>query len=133
DAAVRRFDKDMGPTLRDLLDLSRADVTSQRPGKRRACLRSISTLARRIEALREQAAKPKPLPAGLGNALMRALELPPGKHLATLRDRLEGLCLEGELEGGCDFDYYVAAVRARGLLDGVEIQDPRARGGASEG
>ena len=127
DAAVRRFDKDMGPVLRDLLDLSRADVTSQRPGKRRACLRSISTLARRIEALREEAAKPKPLPAGLGNALMQGLELPPGKHLATLRDRLEALCLEGELEGEREFAYYVAAVRERGLLDGVEITVPRIR------
>ncbi len=32
DAAVRRFDHEMGEHLEDLLDLSRADVTSRRPG-----------------------------------------------------------------------------------------------------
>ena len=34
DAAVRRFDHEMGEHLDDLLDLSRADVTSRRPGRR---------------------------------------------------------------------------------------------------
>lgn len=57
DAAVRRFAAEMGPLLRDLLDLSRADVTSKRPGKRQRCLAQISELARRIADLAEQDAK----------------------------------------------------------------------------
>lgn len=125
DAAVRRFDREMGDCLVDLLDLSRADITSQRPGKRKSCLRNISALSERIEALRVEDAQVKLLPAGLGNSLMAALELPPGRHLATLRDRLEVLCAEGELEGGQDAEYYVEAVRARTLLEGIEIQTPR--------
>ena len=47
DAAVRRFDHEMGEHLEDLLHLSRADVTSRRPGRpgwprsgRRRCTRS---------------------------------------------------------------------------------------------
>ena len=125
DAAVRRFGRDMGPVLRDLLDLGRADVTSRRPGKRRACLRNISELSRRIRALEAEASKPRPLPPGLGNLLMTELALPPGKHLAVLRDRLQALCEEGVLEGGLPAEAYVTAVREHDLLAGVTIMSGR--------
>jgi poly(A) polymerase len=125
DGAVRRFHREMEPFLTDLLDLSRADVTSKRPGKRARCLRMIKELEQRIEDLARDDARPRPLPAGLGNALMDALGLPPGKHLAELRARLEALCEQGELEGGRDAEHYVAAVRERGLLEGLEIRPPR--------
>jgi poly(A) polymerase len=125
DSAVRRFHREMEPFLEDLLDLSRADVTSKRPGKRARCLRLIKELETRIEALAQEDARPRPLPAGLGNVLMDALALPPGKHLAELRARLEALCEQGELEAGRDAAYYAAAVRERGLLAGLEIRPPR--------
>lgn len=128
DSAVRRFHREMEPFLADLLDLSRADVTSKRPGKRARCLRMIKELELRIETLAHEDARPKPLPAGLGNLLMEALALPPGKHLAELRARLEALCESGELEGGHEADYYVRAVRERGLLEGLEIRPPRGLG-----
>lgn len=128
DSAVRRFHREMEPFLGDLLDLSRADVTSKRPGKRARCLRMIKELELRIETLAREDARPKPLPPGLGNLLMEALALPPGKHLAELRARLEALCEAGELEGGHDAEYYVAAVRERGLLEGLEIRPPRGQG-----
>jgi poly(A) polymerase len=131
DSAVRRFHREMEPFLDDLLDLSRADVTSKRPGKRARCLRMIKELELRIEALAQEDARPRPLPAGLGNLLMAALGLPPGKHLAELRARLEALCEQGALEGGHDAEYYVAAVRERGLLEGLEVQPPRGLGEAS--
>lgn len=125
DSAVRRFARDMGPILTDLLDLGRADVTSRRPGKRKRCLRMISELSKRIRALEEIDNRPKPLPAGLGNALMKRLELPPGKHLAVLRDILTELVESGGIEGGRDAEYYVDVVRERSLLEGLEIQLPR--------
>jgi poly(A) polymerase len=125
DSAVRRFHREMEPFLTDLLDLSRADVTSKRPGKRARCLRMIKELEQRMEALATEEARPRPLPAGLGNLLMGALGLPPGKHLAELRTRLEVLCERGELEGGRDAEYYVDAVRQRSLLEGLAIQPPR--------
>jgi poly(A) polymerase len=122
DAAVRRFGREMGPLLRDLLDLSRADVTSRRPGKRKRCMVLISELARRIRELEAEDARPKPLPAGLGNLLMEAFALPPGKHLAVLRDRLQELCDAGDLVGGESGEYYVAAVREWDLLAGIEVR-----------
>jgi poly(A) polymerase len=51
---VRRFAQEMGPVLTDLLDLSRADVTSKRPGKRQRCMVMISELARRIREIEAQ-------------------------------------------------------------------------------
>ncbi len=125
DSAVRRFHREMEPFLVDLLDLSRADVTSKRPGKRARCLRMIKALEDRIAALVAEDARPQPLPPGLGNLLMKGLGLPPGKHLAELRQRLEALCSAGELEGGRDADYYLAAVEQRDLFAGIEIQPPR--------
>lgn len=125
DSAVRRFDREMGPILGDLLDLSRADVTSQRPGRRRQCIALIDELSERIITLREQDAQPKALPAGLGNLLMSDLKLPPGKHIGDLRSRLESLCEEGQIELGREPEYYLEAVRSHDLLEGLEIRPPR--------
>jgi poly(A) polymerase len=122
DSAVRRFAREMGPVLTDVLDLGRADVTSRRPGKRRQCLRMISQLSRRIRMLSEQDAQPKPLPPGLGNVLMERLSLPPGKHLGLLRDRLAERVEAGEIEGGRDPEYYLEIVERDRLLDGIEIR-----------
>ncbi len=125
DSAVRRFDRDMGEILTDLLDLGRADVTSRRPGKRKRCLRQISALSKRIRQLRDEDARPRPLPAGLGKTLMTALALPPGKHIGELREKLEALYESGEIEGGREDEYYVKTVHDRALMDGVEIRPPR--------
>ena len=125
DAAVRRFAHEMGPVLTDLLDLSRADVTSKRPGKRQKCLCMISELARRIRDIAAQDARVPPLPAGLGNLLMGALGLPPGKHIGVLRGQLEALCEAGEIEARQEPDYYIEVVRSRGLADGLQVTPPR--------
>ncbi len=127
DSAVRRFDKEVGPALKDLLDLSRADITTKHAHKRKANLRSISTLARRIESLRERDNEVRPLPAGVGNMMMEALGWPPGRHIGELRRRLEVLHAEGEIEGGREADYYLEVVRARDLVAGIEVQEPPSR------
>jgi poly(A) polymerase len=131
DAAVRRFAHEMGPALIDVLDLSRADVTSKRPGKRQKCLGLISELGRRIRELAALDARVPPLPAGLGNVLMEALALPPGRHIGALRDRLEQMCEDGSIEARQDAAYYVEMVRERGLLAGLEIVAPPSRASRS--
>jgi len=128
DSAVRRFHREMESFLVDLLDLSRADITSKRPGKRARCLRAIKELEQRIERLAAEDAKPEPLPPGLGTLLMKELSLPPGKHLAELRERLHELHEGGEIEGGREAEYYVEAVRDRGLMEGITIIPPRGFG-----
>jgi poly(A) polymerase len=114
----------MGPLLTDLLDLSRADVTSKRPGKRQRCLSLISELSRRIREIAELDARVPPLPSGVGDVLMRELGLAPGKVVGLLRQRLTAMCEAGELEAGRPAEYYVEAVRERGLL--AELAGPPA-------
>ena len=53
DSAVRRFAKEMGPALDDVLNLSRADITTKRPEKKRKGLRQISELAERVRQVGE--------------------------------------------------------------------------------
>jgi poly(A) polymerase len=110
DAAVRRFDRELNAHLQDLLDLSRADITSARPGKRQAGLRSISELQARIHALREEDARQPPLPTGIGNVIMTHFALPPSRQIGDLKRALEESVEKGELEPHREAEYYLAYV-----------------------
>jgi poly(A) polymerase len=114
DAAVRRFDHEMGETLDELLDLSRADVTSRRPGRRQEAVSNIHALKDRILAIRELDARVPPLPPGLGNAIMEAFALPPSKRIGDLRKLCEDAVERGELEERREAGYYVDYLRASG-------------------
>lgn len=116
DAAVRRFDHEMGEHLDDLLDLSRADVTSRRPGRRQEAIRNIHALKERILAIRELDARVPPLPPGLGNAIMASFGLPPSKQIGDLRKLCEDAVERGELEERRDAAYYVEYLRKSGSL-----------------
>src|SRR5580658_6906097 len=72
DSAVRRFAKEMGGSLDDLFCLSRADITTKRPEKKRKGLTQISELAERVRSLAEQDAVVPPLPSGIGDEIMKA-------------------------------------------------------------
>jgi len=114
DAAVRRFDHEMGETLDELLDLSRADVTSRRPGRRQEAVSNVHALKERILAIRELDARVPPLPPGLGNAIMEAFALPPSKRIGDLRKLCEDAVERGELEERREAGYYVDYLRASG-------------------
>ena len=111
--SVRRFGREMGDGLTDLLDLSRADITTKRPEKRKRGLQQISDLAARIRLIEELDAKKPPLPKGVGSWIMQAFSLPPSKRIGEIKELLEKACEEGELEGGRDADYYVAWITER--------------------
>ncbi len=111
DAAVRRFDHEMGEHLDDLLDLSRADVTSRRPGRRQEAISNIHALKERILAIRELDARVPPLPPGLGNTIMETFGLPPSKRIGDLRKLCEEAVERGELEERRDAAYYVEFLR----------------------
>jgi poly(A) polymerase len=111
DAAVRRFDHEMGDHLDDLLDLSRADVTSRRPGRRQEAVSNIHALKERILAIRELDARVPPLPPGLGNAIMEVFKLPPSKRIGDLRKLCEAAIERGELEERREAGYYVEFLR----------------------
>jgi poly(A) polymerase len=111
DAAVRRFDRELNTHLQDLLDLSRADITSVRPGKRQAGLRNISELQSRIEQLRVEDAIEPPLPTGIGNVIMEHFGLPPSRQIGDLKRALEQSVETGELEARREPEYYLEHVK----------------------
>lgn len=115
DAAVRRFDHEMGDLLEDLADLSRADVTSARPGRRQEAARNIDVLMQRIVALRELDARVPPLPPGVGNAIMEAFQLPPSRRVGELRKLCEDAIERGELSERQPSEYYVDYLRRQGI------------------
>ena len=111
ESAIRRFAKDVGDHLGDLLDLSRGDITSKYPEKVRRGLRQIDTLAAAIKEVQEKDAKPAPLPTGLGNAIITHFGIRPGPGLGRLMKRLMDQVEAGHIEGQSTFDYYIAHVQ----------------------
>ena len=112
DSAVRRFAKDSGPCLADLLDLCRADITSKYEEKVRRGLRQINCLAERVEKILRLDARPKALPTGLGEALIRELNIVPGKTLGNLMKALTQVVDSGQLPRGAEYRVYIDHVRA---------------------
>jgi poly(A) polymerase len=112
DSAIRRFGKEMGDGLKDLLDLSRADITTKRPEKKKRGLRQISELSDRIEQVEREDAKLPPLSKGIGTAIMERFALPPSKKIGDLKKRLETEIEAGTLEARREDDYYLAWIEA---------------------
>ncbi|GCF06859.1 CCA tRNA nucleotidyltransferase [Dictyobacter arantiisoli] len=97
DGAVRRLMLDSGDVLPDLLDLSRADITSYRVDKVNRAVARVQELAERCQHLREEAER-VPLKSPLdGNDLMALFERGPGPWLRPIKDYLLGLVIDGVL------------------------------------
>ncbi len=120
DSAVRRFHREMLPHLRDLLDLSRADITSKRPGRRKQLLEQIAALAARVEHLAIEDAKLPPLPTGVGTSMMEAFKLPPSKLIGDLKKALEAAIERGELEARREDLYYIAYLARAQMVPGLD-------------
>jgi poly(A) polymerase len=115
DAAVRRFDHEMGELLDDLIELSRADVTSARPGRKQEAARNIEALLQRILAVRALDARVPPLPPGVGDAIMAAFHIPPSRRVGELRKLCEEAIRRGELAERQPAEYYVDFLRRQGI------------------
>jgi poly(A) polymerase len=113
DSAVRRFARDVGGALDDLMALSRADMTTKRRDKRRRFLYQLKDLQERIAKLATEDAKEPPLPKGLGDELMRVFCLPPSRLIGDLRRALEVAIEAGELPAGQPAEVYIDFVRAQ--------------------
>ncbi len=97
DGAVRRLMLDSGGDLADLLDLSRADITSYRVDKVTKATARVAELAERCQRLRAEAER-VPLKSPLdGNELMELFERGPGPWLRPLKEHLLALVIDGAL------------------------------------
>ena len=97
DGAVRRLMLDAGDGLHDLLDLSRADITSYRQDKVERAVKRVDDLEMRCQRLRDEAER-VPIRSPLdGNDLMAIFAREPGPWLRPLKDYLLGLVIDGQL------------------------------------
>jgi poly(A) polymerase len=111
DSAVRRFAREIGSELDDLMALSRADMTTKRKEKRRRFLFQLKDLQTRISELAADDAKLPALPKGLGDALMQAFGLAPSRRLGELRGAIELAVESGELPAQQVNEVYIEFVR----------------------
>ena len=97
DGAVRRLMIDSGDNLPDLLDLSRADITSYRTDKINKAAARVSELAIRCQQLQAEA-ELVPLKSPLdGNELMEMFGRGPGPWLRPIKEQLLSLVIDGVL------------------------------------
>jgi poly(A) polymerase len=119
DSAVRRFARELGAHLEDLLCLARADITTKRPEKKRKGLQQIEELQHRITTLAEEDARVPPLPSGIGDEIMRAFGLAPSRKIGELKAALEQAVAAGEIASQQPAEAYVEFVRANRERFGV--------------
>jgi poly(A) polymerase len=119
DSAVRRFAKEMGDGLTDVLDLSRADITTKRPEKKRKGLRQISDLAERVRQIAAMDAVVPPLPSGIGDEIQRAFGIPPSRRIGELKKALEQAVDAGEVPSHQPCEVYLAFLRDNAARFGI--------------
>jgi poly(A) polymerase len=107
DSAIRRFGREMGDHLVDLMALSRADMTTKRRDKRRRYMFQLKELKERIAALLEEDSRIPPLPKGVGDALMKAFDIPPSRRIGEVKRALEQLVEAGSLQPHQPSEYYL--------------------------
>jgi poly(A) polymerase len=112
DSAVRRFARELGAHLDDLLCLARADITTKRPEKKRKGLSQIEELAHRITQLAAEDARLPNLPTGVGSAVMEAFGLTPSRQIGEIKRLLEEAIEKGQIEARLPNEAYVAFVAA---------------------
>jgi poly(A) polymerase len=112
DSAVRRFARELGDHLEDLLCLARADITTKRPEKKRKGLQQIEELQHRIGQLAAEDALVPPLPSGIGDEIMRAFGIPPSRKVGEVKRALEELVEKGEVPGHQPAEAYLEFLRA---------------------
>lgn len=99
DAAVRRFVRDAGPLLSELIALTRADCTTRNRRRAEALDRRIDDLELRIERLRESEELASIRPDLDGQQVMAHLGIAPGREVGQALEHLLELRLErGPLE-----------------------------------
>jgi poly(A) polymerase len=113
DSAVRRFARELGEHLDDLICLARADITTKRPEKKRKGLQQIDELQRRITQLAAEDALVPPLPSGIGDAIMKAFGLAPSRKIGDIKRMLDEAVESGEVAPHQEAEAYVAFVRER--------------------
>jgi poly(A) polymerase len=132
DSAVRRLGKELGEHFEDLIELSRADITTKRHRRREKYLKLLDELDSRLAEIRREDDRPPLLPSGLGDHIMKALNLAPGPEVGRIRNRLLELVKEGTLPAGEPCEYYINYLNSVDNADNNEARSENPEGTKNE-
>jgi poly(A) polymerase len=113
--AVRRFVREAGSRLSDLLDLCEADIRGHHPDVQHEGLTRLQELRERAEALGPEIEQRTLLPTGIGDAVMQHFRIPPGPQVGAYRSRLEQAVLDGDLPQNGPIGSYLAYLDEAGV------------------
>lgn len=114
ESAVRRFAKDMGEHVWDILLLSRADVTSSKKENRENVQKHVSELGKRIKAVQAKDAIKPVLPKGLGNAIID-IGYPDGPIIGQIKKYLEQKIKNNDISPNMNIEYYIDYLKETGM------------------
>ena len=122
DSAVRRFGKEIGPQhATHLLCLSRADITTKRPEKKRkrpAPDRGAERPA--LNKIQEEDSVVPPLPKGVGDAIMAHFATcPPSRLIGEIKRALEAEIDTGVLQSHQEAEFYLDHVATNAVRYGL--------------
>jgi poly(A) polymerase len=89
------------------LELSRADVTSHRPGVREGVLVRLNELESRATELIRLDGQGPLLPKGIGQAIMARLGITQGPRVGEVKAQLEQAVLDGHLPRNAPIEAYL--------------------------
>lgn len=107
DSAVRRFAKEIGQNLNDLLTLSKADITTKHQSKKDKIISRITDLKQRIDKITKEDSKKNILPKGIGQTISETFSIPLGPEIGRIRFFLENKIKNNELLPKQDINYYI--------------------------
>lgn len=110
DSAVRRLTRELEPHLESVFAVARADCTTANPTKRQKQMATNHELKTRIDTLKALDLIPPALPSGLGDAVMKHLNLTPSRELGEILTRLKCRVEAGELPRNAEIAVYLQAL-----------------------
>ena len=116
DSAVRRLGKDLGEHLDDLIEHSKADITTKHARKKEKYHTLLDELSQRHKKILEEDSRPPPLPSGLGSHIMQAFDLQPGPAVGKIRSALQDRVESGTLEPAREPEYYIEYLKNEGNI-----------------
>jgi len=97
DSAIRRLLFETGNDIDDLMELCRADITSQNPGRVARYLKNYDIVIQKMQEVEEKDQLRNWQPPVRGDEIMQVCGIPPGPLVGILKKRIEEAVLEGHI------------------------------------
>lgn len=105
DSSIRRFDKEIGNYLEDIILFSKCDITTRFDDKRKKYCESVDYIHKRILEIRsEDKVREYQIPV-TGQVIMKDFNIKPSKFLGDIKTAAKDAVISGEIDGDYDSVY----------------------------